>query len=97
MRTTASAHAVGGAARQASRTRPSHVRSRVALFDKNATRHAARRRVGAHTGDRFLDKTDTTSNSGLGCVVFTWAMVDVRHAEVPRAAVEHLGMVAAMH
>ena len=36
----------------------------------------------------FLDKTDTTSNSGLGCVVFTWAMVDVRHAEVPRAAVE---------
>ena len=34
-----------------------------------------------YTGDRFLDKTDTTSNSGLGCVVFTWAMVDVRHAE----------------
>ena len=34
------------------------------------------------TGDRFLDKTDTTSNSELGCVAFTWAMVNVRHTVV---------------
>ena len=42
----------------------------------------------AFTGDRFLDKTGTTSNSELGCVAFTWAMVNIEHNEVPRAAVE---------
>ena len=63
----------------------------------DASGRRSRRHRGARpqsptlTGDRFLDKTDTTSNSGLGCVAFTWVMVNVGHTEVPRAAVEYSG------
>ena len=43
---------------------------------------ARRAPCNRRTGDRFLDKTGTTSNSELGCVAFTWAMVNVRHTVV---------------